>query len=352
MKKFIAVLMSVMMLASVAIVSTSAAGEILFTDDFSDGFTNTNNWILEGNLFFSDDSEPGNLCVSAYRDGVISQMEYRYDYSPSPRLYAANSASIKNKVRDFDADGDHRAGFWWRDNFLYVAESDGGTPGDHVDGNIYNVLVNADKQTVEIYSSASEGDPVASSAPISDIEVGGNWVVLGMRIVPGKITGYLNGEKVVEYSDSTLAANMSSPILLQNNNCYVSFDDLVIATADYDLFGDLADGGNDNPDPTVTSGDNNNGNNGNGGNNGNNGNNGGNSNNNTPAATSVVEEVITNDKGETEIVTKVVEVTAETNKNNSGVNSSTKTGDAAFIVAAAMVIALGTALVVKKVNVK
>ena len=68
MKKFIAVLMSVMMLASVAIVSTSAAGEVLFTDDFSDGFTNTNNWILEGNLFFSDDSEPGNLCVSAYRD--------------------------------------------------------------------------------------------------------------------------------------------------------------------------------------------------------------------------------------------------------------------------------------------
>ena len=63
-------------------------------------------------------------------------------------------------------------------------------------------------------------------------------------------------------------------------------------------------------------------------------------------------EVITNDKGETEIVTKVVEGTAETNKNNSGVNSSTKTGDAAFIVAAAMVIALGTALVVKKVNVK
>lgn len=43
MKKFIAVLMSVMMLASVAIVSTSAAGEVLFTDDFSDGFTNTNN---------------------------------------------------------------------------------------------------------------------------------------------------------------------------------------------------------------------------------------------------------------------------------------------------------------------
>lgn len=326
MKKLIALFLSAIMLVSIAAVSTSAAGELLFADDFSDGFTNPNNWILEGNLYFIDDSD--DYCLVAYRDGVISQMEFRYDRSPSPRLYAALTASIKVQIREFDGVGEHRAGMWWRENFLYVADSDGGTPDDYVPGAVYNIFINGDNRTVEIYKA---DELVASSDPLSEIEVGGDWVALGWRIAPGKITGYLNDEKVVEYADSELTAALRSPILLVNKDCYVAFDDLAIGTVDYNMFGDLED-----DDDTVT----------------------------TAAATDVVTsqkveivtKVVTNEAGETEVVTETqvvnVPVTPDTNKNGSSVSTSTSTGDAAFAVVAVMLTALGCAVAVKKVNVK
>ena len=76
----------------------------------------------------------------------------------------------------------------------------------------------------------------------------------------------------------------------------------------------------------------------------------------TSATTTRIEsEVVTDEKGETSIVTKVItEATtpkAETNVHNNG-GSSASTGDSVFAVVLAMVATLGCAIVVKKVSVR
>ena len=106
MKKIIAILVSIMMLSTLA-VGTSAAGEILFQDNFSNGFL-PSNWILEGNLFFLDDvTDASNPCIAAYHDGVVCQMEFDSDATSVPKSFTNCVMSCNIQVRDFDRDGDH-----------------------------------------------------------------------------------------------------------------------------------------------------------------------------------------------------------------------------------------------------
>ena len=59
---------------------------------------------------------------------------------------------------------------------------------------------------------------------------------MGWRITAGKIEMYFDGVKVGEYSDIALTCEYESPFLLWNGNNFMSYDNLIVATADYDLF--------------------------------------------------------------------------------------------------------------------
>ena len=333
MKKITAALMCLAMLVGLAI-GSSAAGEILFTDDFTT--FSSNNWILDGNKFFHDTDSESDPCISAYKDGVVCQMEFKYDYTATPRLYTNCAMSVRVKIRAFDGEGYHRVGLWWRDDFHYVPEGQD-SPGE--DGEVYRFYLDADNQTAFL---EQEGIDVAlQSSPCSEAVEGSEWVTIGWRIVPGNISCYVNNVKVVDYSSAEIAAVNESPILLLNHNCFSSFDDVVVATADYDLFNEGT-----TPDPTPTEGP---------VNGGDDNNNGGDNNNNAVENTTRIDtEIVTDAEGNKSVVTKIVTnaPTADTNKSGSSGGSATATGDAAFMVTAIMIVALGCAIVVKKVNVK
>ena len=320
MKKLAVLFICVVMLASMA-VSTSAAGQILWHDDFSDRFTNPNNWILEGNEFFCDDfTDSANPCIVAYDPGRVCQMAYT-DSSANPRKYTNCSMMVKVQIRDFDSDRcEHKVGLWWRDDFYANAEELGVELGE-----VYNFYINADTLMAELWEEGVEN--ALMTAPVSGVEVGGDWFTIGWKIVPGNISCYLNGNKVIEYASANVAATQASPILLLNNACYSAWDDVIVATADYALF-------NETPAPAVTT---------------------------APATTRVEQVTVTNEKGEAvtdengQAVTETVIITEAPADTNTGAvvgGNATATGDTAFIVVAAMVAALGCAIIVKKVNVR
>jgi len=335
MRKLITLALCAVMLASLLAVSSSAAGEILFQDDFSDGFTNANNWYLEGNLFFGDDmSEPGNPCLSAYADGVVSQMEYRYDHSSTPRLYATFAVSIDIRLRDFDRDGDHWAGFWWRENFLYTPE--GEDDGGHELGPVYFCCVNFDDSILYIRRDDTEGNLI--EIPVTGISADDGWFNLGWRVLPGKMECFLNGEKMGEIYDEGLFCELPSPILLWNSNNFISWDNMVIATPDYDLFNegtvdttagtdapvDSTEGTDAPVDNTDAPAD------------------------NTDAPADNTDAPADNTDAPADNTNAPVDDPADTVGTTGTQQPSTSTGDAMAVVAIAMIVALGTAVIVKK----
>lgn len=330
MKKLTALFICVMMLVAMAI-STSAAGEILWHEDFSDKFTNPNNWILEGNEFFCDDyTDESNPCIAAYDSGRVCQMEYS---GVNPRRYTNFSMMSRVQVRDFDSDrAGHEVGYWWRDDFTCDDYTFDGEIGE-----VYNLIVNLDDMKIEIREEGLENALVSVPVPAdAGVEVGGDWFTLGIKVVPGCISGYLNSQKVVEYKSANIAAVRESPVLLLNSACYVAFDDIIIATVDYDLFNEGNAGENQGGDTNATEA--------------------------TEATTSKKVVDVTDDKGNAVTdasgnkVTEEIIVTdapaADTNAGGTAGGTSTSTGDSAIIVLSVMIVAFGCAIAVKKVNIR
>jgi len=340
MRKLITFVLCAVMLTSVFAVSSAAAGSILFEDDFSDGFTNSNNWYLEGNLFFGDDmSEPGNPCLSAYADGVVCQMEYRYDHSNNPRLYAESALSVDVRMREYDRDeGEHRALLWWRENFLYIPEGEV-APDGYEEGPVYAYGVDFD--TEELYLDRSDTEGHLITVPVPGIRERDDWFNLGWRLTKGKIEIYFEREKVGELLDEGLTCQRPSPFLLWNMNCFLSYDNLVVSTPDYDLFNeglgqvttneteapvvDNTTEGTDAPaDNTDAPADN----------------------TDAPADNTDVPEDNTNAPADN--TNAPVDDPADTVGTTGTQQPSTSTGDAVVVVAIAMIAALGTAVIVKK----
>ncbi len=233
MKKLTALLMSIVMLAGL-IVGTSASGEILWYDDFSEGFS-SDDWLTDGNLFFLDDStDPDNPCLAAYKDGVVSQSHYMYDLTPTPRGYSDFVMSARVNLREHDGDGSHMVGFWWIDDFHYVSEADGGNDGDS--GPVYQYVYNDDEGYVALIRAGAIVGKTDMRMSIGE----GEWFTMGWRVVPGRIVCYIDGAPVIEYIADDIVSEGNSPIILYNSKCYVAFDDITLATSDYDLFDETA----------------------------------------------------------------------------------------------------------------
>ena len=330
MKKLTTLFLCVMMLATLA-VSTSAAGEIYWHEDFSDKFTNPNNWILEGNEFFCDDyTDESNPCIAAYDPGRVCQMAYNEDL-PIPRKYTNCAMVTRVQIRDFDSDRTfHGVGLWWRDEFYANPDELGVELGE-----VYNLWVNADTMELELWEEGLE-NPLMTAPITEGVEVGGDWFTLGWRIVPGRITCYLNDKLLIDYQSANVVAAQKSPILLLNSCCYSAWDDVVVASADYNLFNESEVVAPPATDNTPTQ----------------------------PVETTTRKEVVTVTDAEGNAVTdaegnnvteEIIVTDAPAADTNTGApqgGSSTNTGDAAFIVVAVMIAALGCAVVVEKVNVR
>ena len=345
MKKIISIIvMSVMLVCMVLPLAVSADGTILWTDDFSSVKENDWIWDADTTCFFVDNGK-----LEGWAEAVVHQSNFLVDRG-APRRYKecawkVECAGLEDGGRDAE---NHSLSIWFAD---YISPY--GDP-ENVDGTItYLWSYCFEKKTLSL-SIGFDGDAESykpsnypidgpyksyvvpdSAAPVMD-SGGGCPFTLGMRIANGKAAFYLDDVKYCEidsFRGTATATQVGSPILVFNGGCHCTFDNLVVATPDYDLFNEGSnpvnnDPGNNDPAETETE---------------------------KRIETKVVHE--TNEAGEdvTVIVTEEVVVpVANTGRTNTGTGNrgASKTGDAAIVIAAVMVAAFGAAVVVKKVCIK
>ena len=330
MKKLISAALVLVMFAALLIGSVSA--EILWTDNFDNGVFNELDWQLAGTLFTLEQGGPTQSPhLEGWAEAVVQQSSYG-DEAPAPRIYGSNVA-FKCDAWVYEDGGsesdDHWIGLWWAD---YFYDND---PQNRI---VYTIRVKYEaRQVVLTADGIGEGEeffPEYTEVAKWDIpesvelEMDGSAPTvfnMGLRISGTQIDGFFNDQKVV----STVAPTMhqyKSPLLFWNNQCHTGYDNWMVSTADYDLFNEGA-----NPAPAA---------------------------NDAPAVTEKVVEtetrLVTDTDGNTvvEVVTnEVVRPAANTGTAPSG-GTAARTGDMAVVVVAVMIIAIGGALVVRKVSFK
>ena len=328
MKKIISMLVLGALLACGLLASAvSAQGDILWTEPFNN--EDPNNWLWDGTAFYVEDG-----VLKGWAEAKVHQSNFPTS-TGGTRKYKECAFKIDCiAYDDGGADADyHRLGLWWADYIDPYATDD---PSSWL---VYKPLYNFEKHTLELEMefAGDEGDSFRPSnladdsivfrkeIPESSAPKMGEWFSIGMRINAGVVSLFLNDEKIVDfpaYRGTLTGSQRPSPVILLNGGCYCGFDNLVVSTPDYNLFNESDTAVNDpaNNDPAETETE-------------------------KRIETKVVHE--TNEAGEdvTVIVTEEVVVPVA----NTGTRSSSKTGDAAIIVIAVMAVALGAAVVVKKV---
>ena len=345
MKKLLAIaLIAVMLAAVVAPMTVSAAGMILFTDTFDENLID--NWMIEESHFECIDGH-----LEGYADAVVHQSQYQEEYGEDGaegNKKWGTGTCFKVDCWAYDFDGPkttQKLQLWWADNIESLYDSPGRI--------VYYFAYNFTEQKFQLYSSfegdaglewmpADAEDPFhldeEKDAPEVKLDMNNPEVIsLGMRINAGVIYCYFNNELIFTHNaerGALCGAEAPSAILLWNEGTWCGWDNFVVATADYDLFNE----GTVTEAPVVTEpGD------------------------TAPAVTepqtTAIKEVVVTEIGEDgEVVTKIVtEIvtnapTPDTKKQPTNPQGGAQTGDMAVIVIAVMVVCLGAAIVVKKVN--
>lgn len=332
MKKIIALMLSCVMLLAIASVGVFAAGSEIIHDPM-DSEDLTIWWGSDaGEMCYYEDG----VC-HAYSEAKVHQTRYEHtdDGGVTGKVWATFTTKVTVRLVEDDNDGDHGVGLWFRDYAPEIA-------GEVEDGPEYWFYYDADKGEFSFKQGYGDGalDLGCSYQLEAPLEWGMNsdTFTLGMRVGVGFVECFYNDQKLFTYTASAengtgTIGTVNTPILLRNNGMYCTWDEFYVGTVDYNLFNEseavittAADGGNDTTAGNGAAG--------------------------TTAA--IVTAAVTDADGKTvtdadgKVVTETVKV-ADTNKGTTG-GSSSQTGDTAAIVIAAMIVSLGTAIVVKKVS--
>lgn len=340
MKKALTVMLAVVMLASIACISSSAG--IRFTDTFD-------TWV-EGGFWIGSSEDPqgdahvisdinGNNVLEGFGEARVHQGHYNSNDDGTPGYLPGNGTvttgtfwiDIYAEIERGEGDG---AGLWWKntyhEKFEGADKADAFTVKYHPGTSTfvfmrdYPEATTDEERIIAKYEDPRQlGENMASMKPVT----------VGFRVDPGKISAFADGKLIGSFEDPTIGTE-PCPVLLWNDGLHVYWDNFNV--------GDLNElplpGPNPGPDTNPdTSSDTNT--------------------NTNPPVTKVETKVVvvTDEDGETrtEIVSEIVTVpSADTNKGQQGNNGGAQTGDMVVVVAAMMVIALGSAIVVKKVSLK
>ena len=329
--------------------TVNAAGMILFSDDFS--VEDEANWDYADSSFDVIDGK-----LEGYSEAVCHQSQYLKEYDGDNDGNKKWGSGICFKVDVCAYDDDHGSGnnsvyLWWADYF--ADEND--EYDDDKSRIIYKFGYNFGKK--ELFLNGDfEGDSAKpylkdpeDETPRLDTKEGVEYkmdlakpdvLTLGMRISKsGVITCYCDDKLIFTYQaerGASCGTTKRSPVLLYNNGSYCAWDNFVLATEDYNLFNESAvtepavtDPAQTDPASPVTQ---------------------------APDTTAIQEVVVTEIGDDGEVVTKIETVivtnapTPDTQKQPTNPQGGAQTGDMAVIVIAVMAVALGAAVVVKKVN--
>ena len=256
MKKILSLFLALVMVASMAAVAVSA--EIMYEDEFEDEDFDWSFWGGIGKFVVEEGK------MSGWEDAKIGQSRYNWlngiaevettDEWPCQREF---TEWIDVNVDEGGIGDAYSSGFWIQDggnlkrgyspsrtvytvlyyaqdgpengpyeySFVQLASDDTMKDkrpdkpyGDHVYGRLY----------LPEYITYDDGEPV------SGFNIDGDPVRLGVRFGRGNITAYANG-KIVASRDYETIGTLYTPILVQNGNCYVEFDNYCLATYDHDV---------------------------------------------------------------------------------------------------------------------
>ena len=365
MKKIISISLTVIMLA--AMLCSGVSATILFQDPFDEW---TSYWIGYNDPQKGGDKNElsnhnGENVLEGWDEARVHQAAYENDEEAGSG-YASTRSSMTTgtvwvelmaEVTESDEAG---AGLWWKNT--YHEKHEGADDSD-----LFMLKYFPATSTVKFIRDfpGAMTDAERTLVEWSDPQNRGNNlrdpITLGFRIETGKISAYVDGQWIGSYDDATIGYD-ACPILLWNDSLHAIWDNYCV--------GDL----NELPLPTnATSttnnqtGDNSGGNG--ASNNGQNASNPGNSGNNggtkTRIETTIDSEIVTHsrvigvDENGNEITTIESEIVtvigsrevADTDGSGSSANrGGSATGDAAVIVISVMIVALGSAIVVKKVS--
>ena len=329
MKKIICVLVLCALLACAVLeVAVSAAGEVFWREDFSSA--DPNNWLWDGTLFYVEDG-----VLKGWDEAVVHQSNFP-TATGGTRKYGESTLKIECiAYEDGGADKEfHSLGLWWADYIDPYATDD---PTSWI---IYKPHYNFERACIELEMEFT-GDEAEAFRPadfpddavVARFEIpedkapnfGIDWFSLGYRVSGGTFSIFLNDQKIVDfpcYRGAVTGTQRPSPVILLNGGCYCGFDNLVVATPDYDLFNEGA-----SPAPAPAE--------------------------NVTEFVVDTEKVVvgTNEDGSeiTDVVTaQVARPAANTGAAATG-GTAARTGDGAIVVIAVMIAALGSAIAVKKV---
>ncbi len=348
MKKIISALLILTMILSVVCVSTSAANIHInmnfdnlnaFTEQFRAGAF----YIEEGILF-------------GYAEAKALQTDYNDEdgiFQPHNTCWLTYDASITLSVGEDELSEDYR-----HINVVYC--NDNLRAMGRADNRIYMAFRYDIEKRCFTISEGLNGpenavhytEPVAMELPTESEEA----FTMGISVQKDNIRCFYNDQLIFNYTnpEMLIAYDIVSPFVFWQEGNFTQISNVTIGEA-----GSIYPIGTTPAESSQVGGDNN----GNNNNNNNNNNNVNNTPTQAPEATTSKKVVdVTDDKGNAVTdasgnkVTEEIIVTdppvADTNPNNGvgGAGTATPTGDVTFIVVAAMVAAIGCALIVKKVN--
>ena len=338
MKKIISMLLILTMLVSMVCISTSAAG-IHIDEKFATAESFMSKF--RAGAFFID-----NGLLYGYDEARALQSDYEDDedfdgiFKNTMFTWLTYDASITLSTADDDLSEDRRFLnlVYCNDNLKYMGRGDERVYMAF----IYDIQERCFRIT-EGLDAVSDEQQLLNPVYKEISTDGEEFFTMGISVDKDRIRCFYNDELIFDFQDTAqdylIAKEINSCFLFWQNGNFTQISNIKVADAGYIYPYAAAEegttaGGNDDANVTTTTA----------------------ATTTSETTTKIVEEIVTNKDGETSIVTKVVTEATTTPKAETGNKpvggTSTSTGDATFVVVAALVATLGCAVIVKKVTVR
>ena len=214
MKKIFSILLCLLMIASIAASSVSAAGQILFEDKFNS--MDNEDWCWEPSHFYVE-----NGVLVGDPTAVVHQTMYGAN-PPVDRTWSQFTCRVETRITDYTDSTDIGPGLWFKDYNTTWAQDE---EGEEDTGEIWTFQYNHYNNTCTLasdYFANNNMETITYPVPEGTIKIGPDdkptTFSLGWRVQPGRIQCYLNDKLVIDCDKvpMDLGTIRKSPILLIN----------------------------------------------------------------------------------------------------------------------------------------
>ena len=280
MKKLLAVFLALMMLTSAALVAVSA--EIIYEDDFEDEEFNLYDWNTGEGFWFKNPTtgehgmgkfEESNGTLNGFDDARFCFSMYWSDeenalaFADAYPMLKEMTGWIDVKLDESAVSEEFSAGMVFQDTYdqnrgyqdspesyfiayyalddvnkIMVPVSEGSDEmQEQSHTSFVRLSLNTNRRAKDLRQLVSGGDSYSYSLGEYDIpgdpyfNINDEAIKIGVRFGHGNITAYANGKIVASYDRETIGKTATPAVWIQNNGCYVEFDNYGLGTYDHNV---------------------------------------------------------------------------------------------------------------------